>query len=155
VAAVFSSHLVEHLRYDEAHRLMDEARRVLAPGGVCRVIVPDLTAMVRAYLEDAARPAAGKAEPSANALMDRLALGRRGTPPAPLALRWYRRLTDYDSHKWMYDAESLLDLFRLSGFAEPRVRGPLDSAIPSALLAEVERPERLDRGAGVCVEALR
>jgi SAM-dependent methyltransferase len=155
VAAVFSSHLVEHLRYDDARRLMDEARRVLVSGGVCRVIVPDLADMVRAYLEDAARPAAGKAEPSGNALMDRMALGRRGERPAPMALRWYRRLTDFDSHKWMYDAESLLDLFRQSGFAEPRVRGPHDSAIPAALLAEVERPERLEKGAGVCVEALK
>jgi hypothetical protein len=87
--------------------------------------------------------------------MDRLALGRRGERPAPMALRWYRRLTDFDSHKWMYDAESLVHLFRQSGFDDPAVRPLLDSAIPKALLAQVERPERLDNGAGVCVEAVK
>ena len=36
-----SEHVVEHLFLHEAHRLVGEVRRVLAPGGVFRVSVPD------------------------------------------------------------------------------------------------------------------
>lgn len=49
VAAVFSSHVFEHLFMDEVHRLVAEIHRVLAPGGVCRVVVPDLEKIVAAF----------------------------------------------------------------------------------------------------------
>jgi hypothetical protein len=37
----------------------------------------------------------------------------------------------------------------------PSVRGYLDSAMDASRLAQVERPDRLEDGAGVCVEAIR
>ncbi|HKQ98086.1 MAG TPA: methyltransferase domain-containing protein [Candidatus Polarisedimenticolia bacterium] len=40
-AFALSEHVVEHLFMHEAFRLMQEVRRVLAPGGVFRVSVPD------------------------------------------------------------------------------------------------------------------
>ncbi len=49
VAAVFSSHVFEHLFRDEIRRLVGEIRRVLRPGGVCRVVVPDLEKVVALY----------------------------------------------------------------------------------------------------------
>lgn len=39
--AIFSEHLLEHLDYDEAERLLRECARVLKPGGVVRIVVPD------------------------------------------------------------------------------------------------------------------
>ncbi len=42
VSAVFSSHVFEHLFFDEVDRLVGEIQRVLVPGGVCRVVVPDI-----------------------------------------------------------------------------------------------------------------
>jgi SAM-dependent methyltransferase len=49
VAAVFSSHVFEHLFRDEVRRLITEIHRVLIPGGVCRVVVPDLEKVVAGY----------------------------------------------------------------------------------------------------------
>lgn len=49
VSAVFSSHVFEHLFPDEIRRLVVELRRVLIPGGVCRVVVPDLEKVVALY----------------------------------------------------------------------------------------------------------
>jgi SAM-dependent methyltransferase len=49
VAAVFSSHVFEHLFPDEIKRLVREIHRVLVPGGVCRVVVPDLEKVVAQY----------------------------------------------------------------------------------------------------------
>src|SRR5437660_5420619 len=49
VSAVFSSHVLEHLFSDQIERLVPEIYRVLVPGGVCRVVVPDLEQIVRLY----------------------------------------------------------------------------------------------------------
>lgn len=49
--ACYSSHLLEHLPGEEALRLLVEIRRVLKPGGIVRLAVPDLEAVVRAYLD--------------------------------------------------------------------------------------------------------
>lgn len=48
--AAYASHVIEHLVPVEAHRLLREIHRVLAPGGVVRIVVPDLEGIVRAYL---------------------------------------------------------------------------------------------------------
>jgi SAM-dependent methyltransferase len=40
--AVFSSHLLEHLSDSEAARLLSDISRVLIPGGVLRVVVPEI-----------------------------------------------------------------------------------------------------------------
>lgn len=48
--AVYAAHVVEHLDPGEADALLREAARVLAPGGVMRIVVPDLEGIVRAYL---------------------------------------------------------------------------------------------------------
>lgn len=49
VSAVFSSHVFEHLFSDEVERLSHEIHRVLVPGGICRVVVPDLERIVALY----------------------------------------------------------------------------------------------------------
>ena len=64
-----------------------------------------------------------------------------------------RRSTDLHEHKWMYDEAGLLALFEEAGFARPAARQYLESDIPREPLQQVEREDRLCRGAGVCVEA--
>lgn len=49
VEAIFSSHVLEHLFMDEVENLMPEIYRVLKPGGVCRIVVPDLDKIVALY----------------------------------------------------------------------------------------------------------
>ena len=48
--AVNSYHLMEHFSPQEAERLMAEMFRVLKPGGILRVSVPDLESICREYL---------------------------------------------------------------------------------------------------------
>lgn len=48
--ACYSSHVLEHLTPSEGIRLLNEFHRVLAPGGVVRVVVPDLELIARDYL---------------------------------------------------------------------------------------------------------
>lgn len=49
--AVYHSHVLEHLDVEEGRRLIGECFRVLRPGGVLRVVVPDLEQIARLYLE--------------------------------------------------------------------------------------------------------
>jgi SAM-dependent methyltransferase len=48
--AVYHSHLLEHLPKPQAPLLLRECHRVLKPGGVLRVVVPDLERITRLYL---------------------------------------------------------------------------------------------------------
>jgi ubiquinone/menaquinone biosynthesis C-methylase UbiE len=92
--AVFSCHMLEHLRPDQAEFCLAECFRVLAREGVCRVVVPDLDILVSSY--DSRRPEAflaGIYEPVRHA---------RGK----------------NTHHWLYNANSLIALLRSIGFAE-------------------------------------
>ncbi|WP_169744257.1 class I SAM-dependent methyltransferase [Knoellia aerolata] len=46
---VFSEHFIEHVRKDQAARLLAECARFLRPGGVFRVSTPDLSVLVEEY----------------------------------------------------------------------------------------------------------
>ncbi|MSU78870.1 MAG: methyltransferase domain-containing protein [Gemmataceae bacterium] len=48
---VYHSHLLEHLPADCALGFLRECRRVLTPGGIMRIAVPDLEAIVQLYLK--------------------------------------------------------------------------------------------------------
>lgn len=50
VDAVYHSHVLEHLRGREGGALLVECARVLRPGGIIRIAVPDLEGIARGYL---------------------------------------------------------------------------------------------------------
>jgi predicted SAM-dependent methyltransferase len=50
-SAVYSSHLLEHLSREKAGYFILECCRVLEPGGIIRIVVPDLESIARAYLQ--------------------------------------------------------------------------------------------------------
>ena len=49
--AVYHSHVLEHLRPQQGIELITECSRVLKPGGVLRIVVPDLERIAHLYLE--------------------------------------------------------------------------------------------------------
>jgi predicted SAM-dependent methyltransferase len=49
-AAIYASHVLEHLYFEEGRQLIRESFRVLSGGGLLRIVVPDLNAIVREYL---------------------------------------------------------------------------------------------------------
>jgi len=50
--AVYHSNVLEHIRREHAHAFMRECARILKPGGILRVAVPDLERICRLYLEN-------------------------------------------------------------------------------------------------------
>ncbi len=56
-AAVYHSHVLEHLAPEDGAEFLRECRRVLRPGGILRIAVPDLEALARAYVAALDAPA--------------------------------------------------------------------------------------------------
>jgi predicted SAM-dependent methyltransferase len=59
---VYHSHVLEHLRYSDATAFITECLRVTVPGGILRVVVPDLEGICRLYLENLASAERGDEE---------------------------------------------------------------------------------------------
>jgi predicted SAM-dependent methyltransferase len=51
VDAVYSSHFFEHIYYSDAEAILEECHRVLKPGGVLRLALPDGEAWARELIE--------------------------------------------------------------------------------------------------------
>jgi SAM-dependent methyltransferase len=110
VEAIFTEHMVEHLTYKESLALMCECARVLRPGGVIRIVVPDFERYVRSYMDGD----------------DFIKTVRAGvaTPLLGLATIAYGY-----SHRSIWDAETLTSLLRHVGlvggksrFGESRIK---------------------------------
>ncbi|MGB7160680.1 MAG: methyltransferase domain-containing protein [Tepidisphaeraceae bacterium] len=151
--AVYASHTLEHLYRDEALRLLREGRRVVRPGGHVRMLVPDLAGIVQEYLGQIRMPDALHDDDPARRMCRRLLMRGEQRGGRGLAYSLYLSRTDFHSHKWMYDGPSLVKLFNEAGFADARVMGFRESAIPH--LDKVEMPTRSLGGIGVAVEAVK
>lgn len=159
--AVYSSHTLEHLHLEDARRLLHECARVLKPGGVCRTLVPDLRPIVLEYAgqytfdpqRDPHAYMLDRARPKADVVNLRLLAHFQERTKGSFALRAYRAIKDFHTHKWMYDGESLAHYMREAGLVDVAERGLHDSRI--AGIEAVERPERVLHGAGVVVEGVK
>lgn len=100
VDAIFHEHLLEHLPLRDGLRFTRECFRVLRPGGVIRVGVPDAGRLLRSYLD----PADG--------YLDQLHPGR------PTRLLAAQELFYWHRHCTMYDADTLNMLLEGSGLAD-------------------------------------
>ncbi|HUP59017.1 MAG TPA: methyltransferase domain-containing protein [Thermoanaerobaculia bacterium] len=87
--AVYHSHLLEHLRREDAVALLKECHRVLQPGGVIRIATPDLERICRDYLAALERHAKHDAEWMRIELLDQMVRERSGG----LMAAWFARDT--------------------------------------------------------------
>jgi SAM-dependent methyltransferase len=126
--AVYSAHTLEHLSREEGLRFVRECRRVLRPGGVLRLVVPDLRSCVDRYLE-------GKVD--AGDFLE--TLGVETVLPGEGRLRRWLAPHVRFPHRCMYDGETLPALLREVGF-ETELADPLRSRIPD--VAALEHPDR-------------
>lgn len=136
VSAVYHSHVLEHIDREHADGFMAEIHRVLRPGGLQRVVVPDLEVLVRRYLESLDGGSGNSAE------HDDLVAGiieqsvRREAQESALKGPLRRRMENValgdarkrgETHQWMYDRLNLAELLERNGFFEV-TRRPFDSS---------------------------
>jgi SAM-dependent methyltransferase len=155
LSAVYGSHVLEHLYLNQADDLLKECFRTLRPGGVLRLVVPDLRSMVSSYLD---LGAIGKLTQPTNAsradeLNQKLLLRPSCTPTGNILYKLYTVVTDFHSHKWMYDAESLGWHISKAGFVEIKQKELWVSNIPDIRI--IEKKESFEDDNGICVEAVK
>jgi SAM-dependent methyltransferase len=110
---VFLSHLLEHVFYPtDAMALLEEIYRILEPGGVVRIVVPDIEQCLRAYQENNAAffeqrvEHWGAGDGTATRLEHFLSYAGAGPDPAWL----------FEAHKFGYDFETLERALQRAGF---------------------------------------
>ncbi len=104
VDVVYSSHMIEHLDRHEAELFLAECLRVLKPGGVLRLSVPNLRWSILEYMEK------GNADHFIAQLQFDV------DKPRGVVGRLHRLLTGGRGHHWMYDGSSLSRLVEGCGF---------------------------------------
>ena len=156
LSAIYASHLLEHLYLEEAKRLLKECFRVLQPGGVLRMVVPDLQAVVLEYMGE--KPFGNLSDGMgaihrADRLNKRLGLRGSQSPSGNIFYRIYSALKAFHSHKWMYDADSLITYFERAGFTHVQEMELHRSRIGG--IEKLEQAKRVLNGAGICIEGVK
>jgi predicted SAM-dependent methyltransferase len=126
---VYASHVLEHFAAPQVHVFLKEVFRILAPGGILRLAVPDLQIYIDAY------------QSSSDA--DQLIHSLNFFPPDQQGRvrRWLSLLSGNRTlHQWVYNDVSLGRTLVGSGFVNPVKLEPGETTIPdSGLLNLRER----------------
>jgi predicted SAM-dependent methyltransferase len=120
VDIVYASHLFEHLTLVSAELFLNESYRCLKPGGIIRIVVPDLYKICKRYISEYEQT--DKADPT-EFIMWAINMHREGQ--YGMKSGWIKKFVlewqGYPhQHKFMYDEKSLTKKFEEKGFREIR-----------------------------------
>lgn len=135
---LYCSHVLEHLAFDDCLTAISNSYRLLAPGGVWRIVLPDLRQEVEKYMKDSQATAAEEFMRSSY-----LGMVER---PRGLGARLAEAFGN-SRHLWMWDFESLSARLVAAGFFQVRRAQFGDSDYQD--FADVENPERWAEALGV------
>jgi cephalosporin hydroxylase/predicted SAM-dependent methyltransferase len=132
---VYHSHVLEHLPKDAAPRFVGECYRVLAEGGILRVVVPDLEGIVRAYLNALEAGVAGdqgaveRHEWMTHELVDQLARHRSGGEMMKYWKQDPMPAEDFVFERVGWEVRQFVEPWRASGKVESKAVKPEANAV--------------------------
>lgn len=128
---LYCSHVLEHLTFEEAQLALRNCYYHLKPGGIFRLVLPDLEAIVQQYVQATEIDAAHQ-------FMRLTWLGREAQHRGLIS--FFKAWVSRGQHLWMWDYKALAQELTNTGFVNiKRVRFG-DSGIPE--FAVVEDPDR-------------
>ncbi|HEY9003245.1 MAG TPA: methyltransferase domain-containing protein [Mucilaginibacter sp.] len=111
--AVYCSHILEHLAYNDFKKALKNTHTILKPDGIFRAVMPDLKAAIDAYIENY-----DKQDSPASEFMRSTMLGieDRGSGFRSVLMKLYGN----SKHLWMWDYRSLHHELQQAGFRNIR-----------------------------------
>lgn len=109
---VYASHVLEHLALSDFHVAVENIYSYLKPGGIFRIIVPDLEAYISEYVKN--RLDVDVSHDAAHRFMSETWTGNSGSRK-----NFYKRFCEAFSnarHQWMWDELSLSSTLEKHGF---------------------------------------
>lgn len=132
---IFNEHFVEHLSPDEARVALTDLMRVLKPGGIMRVAMPDLESVINDYL---------------NVPLDKDPVIKEFNMDfIQTKAEWINMSFRWWGHQWLYDWDELVRRFHEIGYDDVKRRKLRQSKYPelrglevrdgSILIAEIKK----------------
>ncbi len=122
---IYAHHVVEHLSYEDARALFKECCRVLKPGGIFRMVVPDLEVFLRCYTD----PDPQKRAKIYRLLPEHFMAELAGRTPLEVADHIFRD-NKFNRHLSAWDWETAALRLREAGFASVQRLSANQSADP-------------------------
>lgn len=140
----YTSHFLEHLELFQQKRLLTEVERVLSGNGICRIVVPDLQILAKAYVKYVSGEEQfyldlqfhNKPNIELNLHFGNIYDTQTKIPDSlkPLA---YKHLRKY-GHKYIHDFESIKALLESAGFTLVEKRQFRVGALPDLNVLDLE-----------------
>lgn len=143
--AVYCSHVLEHLSLTDFRRALRNSLKILKPGGVFRIVVPDLAASIKAYSESQCDDASIQFMRATSLGIENRSRGLNGL------------IRDYlgnAKHLWMWDYKSLAVELSAHGFGGIRAASYGDAT--DQMFSKVEERSRWIDAVGIeCARPLQ
>jgi len=128
---IYNEHFLEHLTAAEGLKALIEFRRVLKPGGVLRIAMPDLKDIINLYLNDNWKSDCAE-------FFQKFGMGFIQTKAEFLNINFRAW-----GHQWVYDWEELERRLREAGFAQIKQCQLRQSEIPELVDLETRNESTL------------
>lgn len=118
---VYCSHILEHLSLNDFRVALRNTREILQPGGIFRLVLPDLEYSAKRYIDNASNEAALEFMRGTSLGYESRARGFKG-----IIVAWLGN----SRHLWMWDCRSIQTELENAGFVDVRRASFGDSSDP-------------------------